>query len=122
MTNTEHCDVAVIANLEKQVGAPVVVEIIRAFLGHNPGKMRLVQESCRSGDLEAAAAALHSIRSSAGMLGAKGLFATANEMEHLARSGDRNGLVGRLADLEEMYNLSEVFLAEQQARMASDER
>jgi hypothetical protein len=56
------------------------------------------------------------------MLGANGLCAAANEMELLARSGDRDGLARLLGDLEERYSLSEAFLVEQRARMASDER
>jgi HPt (histidine-containing phosphotransfer) domain-containing protein len=122
MTDAGRFDLAVLDNLEKQLGAPVVAEIIGAFLGHAPGKMSSVRGGCRSGDLDAAARALHSIRSSAGMLGARGLFAAANEMEILARSGDHNALVGRLGDLEEIYGLSEAFLTEQRARMAPDER
>jgi HPt (histidine-containing phosphotransfer) domain-containing protein len=122
MTDAGHCDLAVLGNLEKEIGAQMVAEIIGAFLGHVPGKVSSVREGCRSGDLEAAATALHSIRSSAGMIGANGLLAVANEMEVLARSGDRNGLTRLLGDLEEMYGLSEALLVEQRARMTSNER
>jgi HPt (histidine-containing phosphotransfer) domain-containing protein len=104
-------------HLEQRLGAPTVAEIISEFLGHVPGKIEQVRKVQTPHDLDPAAGALHSIRSSAGLLGATRLATLAGEMEVLARTGDCDAFKGLCDDLSSVYAETEMFCRRQRQRL-----
>ena len=96
MTAEAWFDERVIPQLERMIGSKVVVEIIDLFFVTTPRRV----EEVRSGDTERAARALHSLKSSAGMVGGTELQTLAQDLEQLAQSNDEGGIVTRLGELE----------------------
>ena len=96
MTNAEWFDERVIARLECMIGSKVVREIIDLFFETTPGRV----EDVRSGDTELVARALHSLKSSAGMIGGTELQGLAQDLEQLARSNETSRIANRLGELE----------------------
>jgi HPt (histidine-containing phosphotransfer) domain-containing protein len=86
--------------LERMVGVQVLGEVLDLYFDHAPKRVAAVRAGLRSKDLEAAALALHDLKSSAGMLGLTGLQQLAEEMERLARQNDAEELRARFAPLE----------------------
>ncbi len=86
------------------LGPERVRELIELFLDHSPERLRQVRDGQRSGDLEASAGALHSIRSSAAMIGANELTDVAGAMEKLAKDDDAETLAAMLVDLERAFD------------------
>ncbi len=80
-------DATTLDRLQKMVGGKVLREITELFFEHTPGRVAAVRAARDADDLPGAAQALHNLKSSAGMLGAKRLQQLAERMEQLARSG-----------------------------------
>lgn len=80
-------------------GEELVRELMGVFAELAPERLRLVQSSFGAGDLEATAAALHSLRSASGTVGARRLADLAGRLERAARSGDGDQLAGGLEKL-----------------------
>jgi len=86
--------------LERMVGVQVLGEVLDLYFENAPKRVAAVRAGLGSEDLEAAALALHDLKSSAGMLGVSGLQQLAEEMERLARQNDADGLRARVEPLE----------------------
>ena len=71
--------------LEQLGGAPFVCEMIDLFLKHVPRRMEEAQAGWNARDLDAVMRATHSIKSSAGNLGAEWLRGICSQLELLAR-------------------------------------
>jgi len=80
-------DTNVLSRLIEDIGPEIVGRTIDLFLDQAPVRLAAVREGLRHADMEATAEALHSIKSSAAMLGASGLSEVAGRGEHLARNG-----------------------------------
>lgn len=76
----------VLAELRSVGGDRLVRELMAIFAERTPGRLRSAAESFAAGDLVAAAAALHSLRSAAGTVGARRLAEMAGQLERAARS------------------------------------
>jgi len=87
MTTSALIDSETLDRLEKDVGPQVVGRIIDLFLERGSDLLQALRSAVESDDLPAAAEALHSIKSSAGMLGARELSEVAERAERLARRG-----------------------------------
>jgi HPt (histidine-containing phosphotransfer) domain-containing protein len=68
------------------------------FVERTPERLRSAEQSFAAGDLEATAAALHSLRSASGTVGARSLTELAGRLERAAR-GDGD-LAAGLAELK----------------------
>ena len=86
--------------LKRMVGDKVLGEVLDLYFECMPKRITALRDGLRLGDLEAAARALHDMKSSAGMVGACGVQDLAQEMERLAREGDAPALDARLGRLE----------------------
>ncbi len=79
------------------------------FVAHTPDRLRSAEQSLAAGDLEGTAAAVHSLRSAAGTVGAHRLVELAGRLERAAR-GEVAGALA--AGLDELRREVDVVLAE----------
>ena len=86
--------------LQRTVGDKVLGEVLDLYFDCMPKRVAALRDGMREGDLDAAARALHDMKSSAGMVGACGVQGLAQEMERLARAGDAPAVEARLDRLE----------------------
>ena len=87
-------DEAVLDQLRRVGGDELVRELARLYRTHTPERMSRARKALATGDLEAAAKAFHSLRSSSATLGAGELAGALGGVEAAARRGDRRA-VGR---------------------------
>jgi len=83
MSDTPLLDGAVLDDLVEHIGADAVRSVIDLFIG----ECRELAETIAPGDPEAARRAAHSLKSSAGQLGAAALAAAALDVEAAAETG-----------------------------------
>lgn len=81
-------DEGILAQLRRVGGEDLVQELMRLYLTHTPERMRRARRALARSDLESAAKALHSLRSSSATLGASELAAALAEVESAADRGD----------------------------------
>lgn len=93
MFELSHIDNIAIERLNRLGGKKLVSEMIRLFLENIPGKITEAFEAEKKGDLKTVERAAHSIKSSAGNLGAVRLEELALETEEHAASGNTEGLL-----------------------------
>jgi HPt (histidine-containing phosphotransfer) domain-containing protein len=93
-------DESALPRLERMVGPKVLGEVLDLYLEHAPKRIEAVRDGLRSKNLEAAALALHDLKSSAGMVGASSVQDLAELMERLARRNEREALRERFELLE----------------------
>lgn len=109
MESMEYLDPGVITRLEK-LGAGFPRKLIALFLEHTPRRLDTAMAGGRAGDWKAVEDAAHSLKSSAGNLGAVRLRELADRVEAAASAaagrtqgaGDAD-LAALLAELEEAY-------------------
>ncbi|MDE3054416.1 MAG: Hpt domain-containing protein [Gemmatimonadota bacterium] len=89
-------DPAAIARLRRFGGDALLFEMIDLLLVGAPQRL----EAAHSGDLDRARAALHSLKSTAGQLGAAGVQALCEEGERAAGAGDAPGVAALLPRLD----------------------
>ncbi|MEE2779625.1 MAG: Hpt domain-containing protein [Myxococcota bacterium] len=96
-------DPAVFDRLRRIGGEPLVKRMIDTFMGYAPGQMEVITTSTRSGEADVAGNAAHSLKSSAGNIGAMGLFALCLEVEQAGRKGDMDNLPALAAELAVVF-------------------
>ena len=89
----------VLAELRTVGGDQLVCELMAVFAERAPERLRLAEQSFAAGDLEATAAALHSLRSASGTVGARRLTALAGRLERAARGDGADQLAAGLSRL-----------------------
>ncbi len=77
----------VLAELRDIGGEPLVRELMAVFAERTPERLRSAEHCLAAGDLEGFAAAVHSLRSASGTVGARRLADLAGELERAARGG-----------------------------------
>ncbi len=85
-------DSAPLEKLIGMVGEATVREIVELFREHGPLRLEAARSGRRDGDAAAARLALHSLRSSAQMVGCIEVHELAGEGEKLAAEGDLESL------------------------------
>jgi HPt (histidine-containing phosphotransfer) domain-containing protein len=100
MTEDARFDENALPRLGRMVGEDVLAEVLDLYTASAPARMAAVQEGLDSNELDLASRTLHDLKSSAGMVGALGVNTLAEEMEQLARAGDRDELRARMPRLE----------------------
>ncbi|MFQ6678484.1 MAG: Hpt domain-containing protein [Fidelibacterota bacterium] len=85
-------DLTAIARLKKMGGNVLVVKMINLFLENIPQKINIMEQAVRDSDYKSLEMAAHSLKSSAGNLGARKLQQTANEIEVLAQEKSKPSL------------------------------
>lgn len=97
-------DPRVLASLRELTvaGEPdVLVEVLQLFLDEVPKKLQTMQSAVQAGDAALVARAAHSLRGSAGNIGAVSLLDASRRIENLATANDLEKvqpLVGQLTD------------------------
>lgn len=100
----ERCiDDAALEKLRKLGGPEFVVKMLDLFLENAPVRIEAARAGQRAGDLKAVEMAVHSLKSSAGNLGARELQQIAGRIEDLAEAGKGDGLSALLDDLESTF-------------------
>ncbi len=110
MTDDSDFDSRALDRTERMVGAGAVREIIDLFLGRAPGELKNAIKAAQMGDLETGANALHSLQSSAAMLGATKLLELSRKMYRLARDGDAEGFRADTGSLKEAMDETRAYL------------
>ena len=119
MTEDARFDEHALPRLQRMVGDKVLGEVLDLYVESVPRRFELLRGGLQSGDLDAAARALHDLKSSAGMIGAAGVYGLAGEMEQLAREGNADGLRERLGRLEAALETTGQTLDEARRRRGS---
>ena len=93
-------DSAAVERLHKLGGTELVQRMVGIVLENLPVRMTEALDGLREDDLEAIERAVHSMRSSAGNVGANGLMQLAETAEDLAEKRTAEGLEEQLARIE----------------------
>ncbi len=104
MSEYQDLDDAVINNLRRLGGDKFVGELIGLFLEHVPKKIDEAVAGEKKGDLEAVERAVHSVKSSAGNIGANALMELAGSIEQLAEEQKGESIPPLLNKLEEAFS------------------
>ncbi len=94
-------DPAVLDTLRKLTppGEPdVLEEVLKLFLEEVPPRITRLRNAWASRDIEEVHRAAHSLKGSAGNIGARRLFAVCSQLDETKRSGDLNA-IGALVDV-----------------------
>ncbi len=104
MTETAIVDAEVIERLRSWGGSDLVGKMIRLFLDNTPEKIERIRAGITEGALDEAERGAHSLKSSAGNLGAALLTALAHDVERSAAHGDVESLASLLPRILETYD------------------
>ena len=100
-----HLDGAAIARLQRIGGVKLASEMIGLFLQHGPERLKAAEVGYASGELRAVELASHSLKSSAGNVGAMVLHDAAQRVESAAEQGAAEELGALLHELEQEYEI-----------------
>ena len=95
----------VLEKLRKIGGEKFVNEMFRLFLEHVPGKIAAVVAAASAGDFAVVGAAVHSVKSSAGNIGAEQVFDIARQIEMLKPSEVDKSLAPMIIELEDAFSI-----------------
>lgn len=84
-------------------GQGFLVEMIELFLEHAPQRLAVARQSYDAGDLTTVYRAAHSLKSTAGNLGARLLQGCAAQVEERAAAGDAEAIAPLLDEMERRY-------------------
>ncbi|MEE8349923.1 MAG: response regulator [Acidobacteriota bacterium] len=96
-------DTAILANIRRIGGDPLLNKIIRLFLDLAPEKIKAAYEGEKNGDLEAVERSVHSLRSSAATIGAPILYELCGTLERLSAENKRDQVAELLCALKESF-------------------
>ena len=97
-------DESVLERLRKVGGDEFPGELIDVFLKHAPKKLEEALTAEKNGDLVAVERAVHSLKSSAGNIGAEALMELAGRIEQLAGEKKGESIPSLLNELEEAFS------------------
>ncbi len=100
MTDPAGLDETVLSRLSETVGADVMQEIIDLFREHTPQRIAAARDGLRSGMLDEVARAMHTLKSSAALIGASRVEEIARRMEETATQQQADALASQLDELE----------------------
>lgn len=96
-------DPAALERLARIGGQSFLVEMIELFLEHAPQRLATARAAFDAGEITAVYRAAHSLKSTAGNLGARALQDIAEQAEGRASAGDVEALPPLLTEMEERY-------------------
>ena len=95
---------AVLDGLREVGGDDLVRDLMATFAENTPERLRSAEDAFAAGDLEGTAAALHSLRSASGTVGAGFLADLASRLERAARGQGDQDLAAGLKELRRHAN------------------
>lgn len=104
MTDRPVVERSAIDRLKEWGGDELPAKLIDIFLTHTPERMRQIREGVESKESRTSEAGAHSLKSSAGNVGASRLQRMAERAEAKAEAGDLEGVRDLLPGLEEAYD------------------
>src|SRR5262245_22880040 len=108
-------DPAALERLRKLGGDALILRMFELFLGHAGSKVAEARARYDAGDLPAVERAAHSVKSSAGNLGAMRLFELAGTLERLAASGDLSEAARVVDEVERAFDCVKARIDEQRS-------
>ena len=96
-------DESYLEKLRELGGQPFVNKLIRSFISHSPERVKEMLESGKMEQWNQVERAAHSLKSSAGILGATELQKLATDIEEQARNGDSESLPELLLKLQDQF-------------------
>jgi len=103
MDETVVVDTDALGRLEEWGGRELVRNMLEIFFAHAPERIEQIRSGADSGSMEEAERGAHSLKSSAGNLGARRLQARAAEMEERAADGELDAVTALLPELESAW-------------------
>ena len=103
MSEQQELNRSVLEKLRNMGGDKFLGELINLFLEHAPKKLEEALASERSGDMEALERAVHSLKSSAGNLGAVAVQDLAGHIEQLASEKQAESIPPLMRELEKKF-------------------
>jgi len=103
MDESDVIDAEAVQRLEEWGGRTLVNEMTRIFLEHSPRRVEEIRRGLAGEGLELTERGAHSLKSSAGNLGARTLQGISRRIEDCAAEGDPEGARALLEELEEAY-------------------
>jgi histidine phosphotransfer protein HptB len=98
--STERFDDQAIARLRRFGGDALLFEMIDLLAAGAPARMAVAGEAVANGDADTARGVLHSLKSSAGQMGAVAVQALCERAERVAAQGDLPGVAALLPALD----------------------
>jgi HPt (histidine-containing phosphotransfer) domain-containing protein len=105
-------DPAALERLRKLGGEALVARIIEIFCSHSAAKVDEARECLKRDDLQNFGRAIHSLRSSAGNVGASHLFELAGQLERLAIENQNAEVRALFPELERAFRQAATRLQE----------
>ena len=96
-------DPAAFDRLRRIGGDTLVKRMVDTFLDYVPGRLEAMESGLAQGALGDAGDAAHAIKSSAGNIGATGLFDLALATEQAGRTGDASALEGLVPEVRKCF-------------------
>ncbi|MBI4538019.1 MAG: Hpt domain-containing protein [Gemmatimonadetes bacterium] len=103
MTQDPVLDNSALERLREWGGPQLVAQIIDVFLETAPGRVQRAREAERTGDLKMLAHQAHSLKTSAGYLGATEMLELVADIERRARAEETAELAELVHGLEQAY-------------------
>lgn len=103
-------DIAQMARLKEWGGRELQTKMVDLFLTHAKGRMDQIREGVSDSEPETAETGAHTLKSSAGNVGAQRVQRLAQEAEILAEEGNLEGLQSLLPGLEQEFDAACVAL------------
>lgn len=82
----------------------VLKEVLQLFLDDVPGRIERLRTACQTGNAVELHRAAHSLKGSAGNIGARDLLAVCRQLDELGKSGDVSGAQSLVASLDAEYS------------------
>jgi HPt (histidine-containing phosphotransfer) domain-containing protein len=117
MENGDALDGSALERLTRIGGEKLVTQMIMLFLQHGPERIEQAVTGYASGDMRAIEHAAHSLKSSAGNLGASRLQLAAAAVEEATESGMVLDLEGQLQTLRDEYGIAAAALENKLAEL-----
>ena len=114
MANEAPTDPAALARIHRIGGDKLVGKIVALFLENAPQRLQAALDAADRGDVAAVEQAVHSLKSSAGNVGATRVQELAATAEELAEKGEAGPIPGLLGELEEALSGALRWLTEHQ--------
>lgn len=108
-------DGAVLAGLKRMISASRAEQVLTLYLEQAPLRMTAVEDGLREQDFGRVGRALHDMKSSAGMVGARELERLALEMERDLSTEDRSALGAKVQRLARAVREAQRWISEQRA-------
>ena len=103
MSDPQIIDEGALDRLSEWGGEELIERMIRIFLDHAPTRVEEIRSGVETGEIGETEKGAHSLKSSAGNLGAVGLRDVCARVEDLAADGDLHGAADLVQDVEERY-------------------